>query len=263
MININKKHKTETGLLLSKYGHNFAFMQYYQRSSIKKPTVQIRRSSYPEDWKRIFFKTYPRFRKVKIKHFKNDNLIKIINKRKSERNFNRYKIKLKEIFYILRGGAINRIIRNDLYYNSYRAYPSAGARYPLEIYLFVLFSRNKKLDSGIYHYNVKENCLEYMWDFSIENLKKIFGNQKFVLKSSVIFVITADMKRGISKYKERYFRLVLLEAGHLVQNFLLLATNINLKTCPVGGFIEKDLLKILDIKEIELEIPIYALAIGK
>jgi len=39
-------------------------------------------------------------------------------------------------------------------------YPSAGARYPLEIYVVILNS--KEIPEGIYHYNVKWNTLELL-----------------------------------------------------------------------------------------------------
>ena len=71
------------------------------------------------------------------------------------------------------------------------------------------------------------------------------------------------MRRGISKYGERYLRFVFLGAGHLAQNLILLATNLGLKTCPLGGFIEERAMNILDIRKFELELPVYALAIGK
>ena len=124
-----------------------------------------------------------------------------------------------------------------------------------------MFSRDLK--RGVYHYNVRDNYLEYMWEFSLEEVKEIFVNQAFILNSSVIFFITADMKRGISKYGERYLRFVFLEAGHLSQNFIVLSTNLKLKTCPIGGFVEEKVMNILDIRKFELELPIYAIAIGK
>jgi nitroreductase len=71
------------------------------------------------------------------------------------------------------------------------------------------------------------------------------------------------MRRGISKYRERYLRFVFLEAGHLAQNLILLATNACLKTCLLGGFMEEQAMNILDIRKFELELPIYALSIGK
>jgi SagB-type dehydrogenase family enzyme len=239
------------------------FIEYYKVSSMDRTLKIIPVSKWPEDWKKIYFKVYPRFSKVDLnKKFKNrDELIKLLKLRRSNRKFNRYKITLKELSYIMNGAAINKIENNDIYYQSYRSYPSAGARYPLEIYLIVL--KAKDLDRGCYHYNVKHNCLEYMWKYKENQVKEIFTGQSFVLKSSLIVVITAAVRRGLSKYKERYFRFVLIEAGHLAQNLLLLATKIGLKCCSIGGFQEKKILELFDIMEDELELPIYAIAIGK
>jgi SagB-type dehydrogenase family enzyme len=241
--------------------NNQEWLKYYEASSIKFPIKPLDPKAYPEDWKRISFKVYPRFQKINIPKIKKDALLRLINKRRSKRNFHKYKISLKEIAYVLQGAAINKVINKDLYYDSYRAYPSAGARYPLEIYLLIIYP--KDLKNGIYHFNVKDGCLEYLWKFSLNEIKKIFSGQEFVLDSSVIFLITANMRRGISKYGERYLRFVFLEAGHLAQNLILLATKIGLKTCPLGGFIEERVMNILDIRKFELELPVYALAIGK
>jgi SagB-type dehydrogenase family enzyme len=241
---------------------NFNFLIFYKASSINKFAKKIK--LYPEDWKKIYFKTYPRFKRIKIQKVNNkkDELLKLLINRRSNRKFNNYKISLKEIGYILEGAAITKMNQRYISYNSFRAYPSAGARYPLEIYLFVLNSED--LNKGLYHYNVKHHVLEFMWNVNKKSLYRALGAQsKFLLKSSLLIVITAVMKRGLSKYGERYLRFVLIESGHLAQNLLLLATKIKLKSCPIGGFKEKEILNILDISDEELELPLYIIAIGK
>ncbi|BCX15752.1 MAG: hypothetical protein KatS3mg097_644 [Candidatus Parcubacteria bacterium] len=239
--------------------NNFEFLKYFKKSSIDKFHKTIK--NYPESWKKINFKTYARFSNVLLnKNFGKDELLKIIFKRRSERNFQKYPLSLKEISYFLLGATITKVFDNNFDYNSFRAYPSAGARYSLEVYLFLLSS--KDLKRGLYHYNVRFHCLEYMWDFKKKDLIKIF-NQKFILNSSLIIFITCVIKRIYPKYGERSLRLALLEAGHLAQNFLLLATKLGLKSCPVGGFKEQKILEILDISQEEQELPLYCIIIGK
>lgn len=241
---------------------SYKFLDYYKSSSIDKFS-NIPLDKYPESWKRIFFKSYSRFKKIKLpQNNSKDKLIDLIEKRRSKRNFNKYKISLKEIGYLLNGAKITNKSRN-IYYDSLRAYPSAGARYPLEIYLLVFYS--KDLERGVYHYNVKENSLEEMWPISIKELKNrnLFGNQNFIYNGSILFVITAVIIRSYIKYDERSFRFALIESGHLCQNILLLATSCGLKACPIGGFREKELMKFLDISEEELELPIYCVVVGK
>lgn len=242
--------------------NDFEFLKYFKNSLIDKFFKYKPIQNLPETWKKIYFKSYARFPSISlIKNFKNDELLKIIFKRRSQRNFQNYSISLKEISYLLLGAAITKVFNNDFDYNSFRAYPSGGARYPLEVYLFLLSS--KDLKRGIYHYNVRFHSLEYMWDFSKKDLIEAFCNQKFILKSSLIIFITCIIKRCYFKYGERSLRLALLEAGHLAQNFLLLATKIGLKSCPIGGFKEKNILEILDISEEEEELPFYGIVIGK
>jgi SagB-type dehydrogenase family enzyme len=239
--------------------NDFEFIKYYKKSSIEKFDKEPKK--YPEAWKRIYFKTYPRFKSIKLPLISYKNfLIKTLYRRKSERNFNKYKISLKEISYLLASAAIRKIYKNDVYYRSYRTYPSAGARYSLEVYSLILFSKN--LQSGLYHYNVLDNSLEFMWNVQKKEIENSI-NQKVFLKSSFLFIITSVMKRGIIKYGERYFRFALIEAGHLAQNLILLATSINLKSCPIGGFKEESVMKILDLMPEELELPLYIIAVGK
>lgn len=239
--------------------NNFEFLRYYEKSSVEKFYKEPKK--YPDAWKRIYFKTYPRFKSIKLPSADHkDFLIKTLYQRESERNFNKYEISLKEINYLLASAAIRKIYKNDVYYRSYRTYPSAGARYSLELYPLVLFS--KDFEPGLYHYNVLDNSLEFLWNVKKEEVKNSI-NQRVFLKSSVLFIITSVMKRGIIKYGERYFWFALIETGHLSQNLILLATNINLKSCPIGGFKEKSIMKILDLMPEELELPLYIIAVGK
>ena len=55
---------------------------------------------------------------------------------------------------------------------------------------------------------------------------------------------------------------MLIEAGHLAQNFCLLADSEDFGSCPIGGFIESKVISLLDIGNVN-EYPIYLLSIGK
>jgi len=244
---------------------SYSFLSFHLKSSISKFKKQMSVANWPISWLKITFKTYPRFQKIyldnKISISKENDLVKLLDKRRSWRKFKNYKIRLNEVNLLLQGAKINKIEGKDIHYNSFRPYPSAGARYPLELYLIVLNSRD--LNKGIYHYNVKDHALEYMWKTNKEILKKTFGPSSFILKSGVILIITAVVKRALPKYGDRSYRFALIEAGHLAQNILLLASMINLKSVPIGGFIDKNVQRFLDLKNEELELPLYALAIGK
>jgi len=145
--------------------------------------------------------------------------------------------------------------------DSRRAYPSAGARYPLEVYPIILNCDGIK--KGLYHYSVKENYLELLLE---ENLSKLLikttGGEKWIESTAVVFIITGVLDRTRIKYGERGYRYSLIEAGHLGQNICLLATEVGLGSCPIGGFIDYEVNKLLDIS-LQKEVALYLIAVGK
>ena len=147
---------------------------------------------------------------------------------------------------------------------AYRMYPSAGARYPLEIYLLVI--RVKNTLPGIYHYNVKKHSLELLAKYSINDLnkmmRKIYCNQELTKNPSVILIITAVFERTMLKYGERGYRYILLDVGHFAQNVYLTATAIGIGCCTIGGFLDKEITKLLDLERVG-EKPMYSIALGK
>ncbi|WP_251344635.1 SagB/ThcOx family dehydrogenase [Haloplanus halophilus] len=117
----------------------------------------------------------------------------------------------------------------------YRAYPSGGARYPLEVYVTVLAGDD--LAEGVYHYDVKENCLAQLrTDSAVTDLDFFYRDIRENV--SVVVFVTARMERTTRKYGERGYRYANVEAGHLMQNVCLLAEARGLACRPYGGFIE-------------------------
>lgn len=166
---------------------------------------------------------------------------------------------LQDISYILYSSC--GLIHTDGDFNhTRRPYPSAGARYPLEIYPLVLNVRGLK--RGLYHYNVRDNLLELILekDFSSWVLKA-FGRQDWLLTASVIFIIAAVLERTRIKYRDRGYRFALLEAGHMGQNICLFAANRRLGTCALGGYIDAEVDKLLDI-QLGREATLYVIAAG-
>ncbi len=201
-----------------------------------------------------YFKEYQRLDKINllkpqiIKNYISEALIK----RGSTRNFSTKKLTLKEISTILIYSAgINN--RNP----NHRFYPSAGAKYPLEVYLISL---NSEISKGIYHFNIKKNYLELInKDF---DLKKMFYQPWKIENSSIIIVITSIFFRNMIKYGNRGYRYVLIEAGHVGQNIDLLCSSLNIGVCAVGGYYDINLNEYLNIYDDNIESSIYAFAIG-
>ncbi len=239
----------------------YYFYKFHEASSIKKAKRLPSRDKWPESWKRIYFKGYPRFERIYLNKSawfnKNYDLINTILERRSVRESNLPMFSKDDLSLLLLGGAITKTDSN-VFYDSYRSYPSAGARYPCEIYIFL--NKVKNLKGGLYHYHVRTHSLEYLWPINSEEIKRCFPNQNFVTRSKAIVIITAIMSRNISKYSERGYRFALLEAGHIGQNVCLIATAMGMSACPIGGFHDKNLADLIDIDSNE-ELPLYCVSI--
>lgn len=259
----NKKLElTITHLLNFKEKQGIGF-NFWKNSCIQNFPKTKKGFKYPKEWKIIEIKAYPRFPQIDLSFFINfkikNDLFKILLTRRSERTFSEKPISLKEIanlIYFSCGVREKKIDFNE----TKRTYPSAGARYPLEVYIVNL----KSLDFpfGLYHYNVKRNTLEFLMEGNFQKFFKETTNQAWVENSSIVVIITGIFERTTIKYGERGWRYIWLETGHLAQNIYLVATALKLKCCAIGGFKEDELIKFLDIEETG-EVPLYLLALGK
>ena len=215
---------------------------------------------WPLEWKKINFKLYPRFKRILLdrKDKKDSRFLKFFLKRRSYREFISKPISKEELSVLLfySSGIVKKENNWD---ETKRPYPSAGARYPLEIYP-IIFSASD-LKPGVYHYDVKNHALELILrgNYKKEILKSI--GQDFIKNSSLIIIISAVFGRTMIKYKERGLRYIFIEAGHLGQNISLIAEKLGLCSCAIGGFIDEEINKLLDIDS-QKESVIYIFAIG-
>lgn len=236
---------------------------FYERTKIKGfPKEELSSEDWPESWKRIFTKDYPRLQKVELP--KNvpplkTALSKILLGRRSERNFSGKLIDMAKLGALLfySAGAIPGERR---WSTTRRFYPSAGARYPIEVYVSI--KNIKGLENGLYHYNVRQHSLDALLIRKDLN-KKIarLSAQDWISKANVVILLSGVFYRTQIKYSERGLRHVFLEAGHLGQNIYLTAEALKLKVCAIGGFIDNKINKIIDIDG-EDEGVLYILALG-
>jgi len=144
---------------------------------------------------------------------------------------------------------------------SFRAAPSAGALYPIELY--AVAHDVVGLDSGLYHYAVQEHELELLRRGDLRGAITQAGLwQSFLGQAGVCFVLSAIFQRTRWKYRERTYRYVMLEAGHVGQNLYLAATSMGLGTCAVGAFLDDQLDDLLGLDG-EGEAALYILSVGK
>lgn len=208
-------------------------------------TAIIPAKNYTVEAKKVYFKAYDRFRAIKLEKCELPTAIKkIVLNRSSQRNIHHLnQLSSKKLGSLLYYSAGMKQFKNS--FESYRFYPSAGGRFPLEIYLIA-----NRVDGlakgGIYHYNVKGDYLEERLPTKEEKLANCF-QQPFVAQSEAVLVITGIFKRTAIKYGERGYRYVLIESGHLGQNLYLTGEALRLQMCGICGFYDSSLNAYLHI----------------
>ncbi|MEK7484132.1 MAG: SagB/ThcOx family dehydrogenase [Planctomycetota bacterium] len=118
--------------------------------------------------------------------------------------------------------------------------PSAGSLQALELYLVIW--ETSWIPAGLYHYDRVGHHLSQIsakmqrvdWEPIVPSLHHISGG-------SLLWVLVGDGERVAQKYKDRGYRFLLLEAGHLMQNLCLVSANLRLSTVPLGGFFEAEI----------------------
>ncbi len=141
-----------------------------------------------------------------------------------------------------------------------RTAPSAGALYPLEIYLVV--GNISGLDEGVYRFHSTKNALRLISESDQrDSLSRAALQQEFIKDGAAMIVISGVYQRTTEKYGQRGIRYVHMEAGHVAQNIFLQATALGLKTAVIGAFNDKAVRKILHFSSQEQ--PLYLMPVGK
>ena len=143
----------------------------------------------------------------------------------------------------------------------FRAVPSAGALYPIETY--IVANRIEDIQAGVYHYNVKRNQLILLTEGHFgPDLQQAGLGQEMLEEASCVFVWTAVIERSKWKYRERAYRYIYMDVGHIGQNLYLAATALNLGRCTVGAFYDEEVDRIIGVDGKE-EVSVYLGAIGR
>jgi SagB-type dehydrogenase family enzyme len=143
----------------------------------------------------------------------------------------------------------------------FRTAPSAGARYPLEIYL-VSFNV-MDLPAGIYWYDSERHKLMRLveGDKRTEVSKACFDQPQFQTASAAI-VYSAVYERNTVKYGQRgRDRYVCMDLGHSAENVYLEAYALKIGTCAIGAFTDLWLKKAVGMTRAEE--PLYVMPLGK
>jgi SagB-type dehydrogenase family enzyme len=143
----------------------------------------------------------------------------------------------------------------------FRAAPSAGATYPLEVYVVVGNNCVTGLAEGLYRYDPYEHRLEYILKGDLRSsLAEAALGQSWVREAPINIVIAAVYERTTSRYGERGIRYVHMEAGHVGQNLYLQAVARGLCMVVVGAFYDDQVQGLLQLPTDQE--PLYIIPIG-
>ena len=178
-----------------------------------------------------------------------------ILKRRSRRDFKDSPLTLGEISQIL--WAAQGITDET----GLRAAPSAGALYPLDLYLVVGKQGVEGLGDGVYHYLPQSHSLEPILGGDVrQTLARLSLGQMFIAEAPLSLLITAEYERTTKKYGDRGVRYVHMEAGHAGQNVYLQAEALGLGTVTIGAFQDEEISQALNLPRNYK--PLYVMPIG-
>ncbi|MHC1636087.1 MAG: SagB/ThcOx family dehydrogenase [Candidatus Methanospirareceae archaeon] len=168
-----------------------------------------------------------------------------IERRRSRRSFKREKLTKKEVSQIV--WAAKKV-------------PSAGALYPLELYLAIGADCIKDdIEAGVYH--VRGNYMELHKEGDVrEELAEACLRQTFIADAPISFIIAAEYARTTRIYGERGRRYVLIEVGHVSQNIYLQCEALGLATVAIGAFYDEEVSNVLNLPKHHE--PLYIMPVG-
>ena len=135
-----------------------------------------------------------------------------------------------------------------------RTTPSAGALYPLEVYLVT--------KDGVFHYEPRAHELHQTLSTDVRKpLYRAALRQEPVRDAPAVFVIAGVYERTAKKYGAQAERYVHLEAGHAAQNLLLQAVALGLGAVPIGAFQDDGVHQVLKLPPSQR--PLYLVPVGR
>lgn len=183
----------------------------------------------------------------------------LLERRRSERELGHVRLTLESISALLHAGyGITRHIDDKV---ELRTVPSAGAMYPLE--LFLALGPGHAIDEGLYNYLPQRRALfKAAAGDQLAAVSTCMAEPEIGAKAAAVVLIGAVFERTMFKYGERGYRFVLLEAGHLCQNLQLASAALGYASVPCGGLIDRDIDAILGFDGLQMSC-IYGLIVGK
>ena len=141
--------------------------------------------------------------------------------------------------------------------------PSGGARNPYEA--FVIIKKCQGVSPGVYRYCAIEHVLELVQPIDPnDSISHHFAEQDWLDEMAVVVVMVAVFERTMWKYQDpNAYRVILMEAGHKAQNFMIMATRLGLTSCPSAALAHDSLAELLMLEDKLMQVPIYAFSLDK
>ena len=142
----------------------------------------------------------------------------------------------------------------------FRTSPSAGALYPLELY--VVAGRVKDLPSAIYKYKPRQHALvKIISGDKRSELSQAALRQGAIKRAPAVLLFSAVYERTTGKYGQRGIRYVHMEVGHAAQNVCLQAQALGLQTVVIGAFRDSEVKNVAHLPANEH--PLYFVPVGR
>jgi SagB-type dehydrogenase family enzyme len=234
-------------------GEKFQRYTKYERKRMPKGSLDLNR-------KPPMYKEYPDTRKIgltPVDRCGDMSLHEALLRRKSLRRFIEAPISLETLSCLL--WSSSGIQRKEMGF-AFRTAPSAGALYPVETY--VVANQVTEVEQGVYHYNVKHHLLEELarGDFR-EDIADAALGQRMCASAAVCILFTAMFERSAWKYRQRAYRYIYLDAGHMAQNLALASSSLSLGCCHIGSMFDNEINEIIGVDGIRESI-VYMSVIG-
>ncbi len=143
----------------------------------------------------------------------------------------------------------------------FRASPSGGACYPLDLYLVVGKNGVEGLEAGVYHYIVSNHSLEMHLSGDKRRVLALASlGQMFIARAPISIVTTAEYSRITRVYGQRGVKYAHIEVGHVGENIYLQAETLGLGTVAIGAFSDGMVSKYLNLPR--KHEPLYIMPVG-
>jgi SagB-type dehydrogenase family enzyme len=235
-------------------GDQFQAQTKYERDRL--PGGKLDWASKPETYKR--YPGVPRAALSKPRGTGGATIWDVMSQRRSVRRFEEAPLaeaELSQLLWVAQG--ITRRVQG----HGFRTAPSAGGLFPVETYLVV--NSVEGIEPGVYHYAVESHELEQLQrgDFRLA-IARAALDQAMAARANVVLVWTAVFPRSKWKYRQRAYRYVYLDAGHIAQNIALAAVAMGLGSCQIAALYDDEANALLGVDG-EQESTIYMTVVGR